>query len=634
MVERAQGDADERERQLTNFTAHIVGELEEDDGIETNLSFQIYAKAEEREKCFRISPQGFEAMTWPMEQLGARAVLLPGPGVKDHVRAAIQLLSGAPLRTRAYKHTGWREITPGEWAYLHGGGAIGLAETTGPAGATVPISEASARSTLPVMHLANDLAKFVLPEPPTIEASRIAIQASLALLRLGPEVVCYPLFAAIWRAACGFQVPDFSIHLAGPSGVFKSELAALAQQHFGAGMNARNLPGTWSSTENALEAIAFAAKDALLVIDDYVPSGPSREVQRLHLRSDRVLRAQGNNSGRQRMRADGSLRPTRMPRGLIISTGEDTPPGQSLRGRMLILEITKGDIPVDRLTLCQKDAANGLYAQALSAFLSWLAPRWEEERSNWRARVERIRDEIMNRNYNTQHQHRRTPEIASNLGGGWMLFLQFARDAGVLSYGEVEDLGHRGLAALMQVANQQVHQQAVSEPAIRFGELLAAALASGKAHVANTRGGRPSNALAWGWRTATSLEVLDEVRAESSGNRHMDWQPQGTRIGWVDEASEALYLIPDSAYNVARRLGEEGGEGLTVTSHTLWKRLRDKGILLSVDRARETLTIRRVLEGTQRQVLHLDAASPIWENPDTSDIPSVEDADLLKHNEA
>ena len=44
-------------------------------------------------------------------------------------------------------------------------------------------------------------------------------------------------------------------------GTFKTELAALAQQHYGAGLDARHLPGSWSSMGNSLEALAFAAKD-------------------------------------------------------------------------------------------------------------------------------------------------------------------------------------------------------------------------------------------------------------------------------------------------------------------------------------------------------------------------------------
>jgi uncharacterized protein (DUF927 family) len=73
----------------------------------------------------------------------------------------------------------------------------------------------------------------------------------------------------IWRAVLGGG--DLALHLSGPSGVFKSELAALAQQHFGAALDRTHLPGSWTSTDNALEGLAFAAKDALLTVDYFAP---------------------------------------------------------------------------------------------------------------------------------------------------------------------------------------------------------------------------------------------------------------------------------------------------------------------------------------------------------------------------
>src|SRR5439155_20019622 len=130
-----------------------------------------------------------------------------------------------------------------------------------------------------------------------------------------------------------------------------------------------HLPASWRSTANAIEALAFAAKDSILVVDDFAPSGDAYAVARLHKEADALLRAQGNAAGRQRMRADATLRPHRPPRGLLLSTGEDVPRGQSLRARLLILELVAGDIDVSRLGACQRVAAEGTYALALSAFV-------------------------------------------------------------------------------------------------------------------------------------------------------------------------------------------------------------------------------------------------------------------------
>src|SRR5262249_24070742 len=146
-----------------------------------------------------------------------------------------------------------------------------------------------------------------------------------------------------------FGEADFALHLAGETGALKSELAALHQQHFGATMNRLQLPGAWSSTGNALESLAFQAKDTLFVIDDFAPQGSGADVARYHAAADRVFRAAGNHAGRSRLDSTAKLREPKPPRALILSTGEDIPRGQSVRARLLILELPKGSINVSHL---------------------------------------------------------------------------------------------------------------------------------------------------------------------------------------------------------------------------------------------------------------------------------------------
>ena len=200
-----------------------------------------------------------------------------------------------------------------------------------------------------------------------------------------------------------------------------------------AGLDARNLPASWSSTGNALEGVLFAAKDALVVIDDFCPTGSSADVQRYHRDADRVFRAQGNRSGRQRMRADATLRPTKPPRGLAISTGEDTPRGQSLRSRVGVLEVGPSDVDWARLTACQADARDGVYARALVGFVGWLAPRYDEVRERMRADLDALRTVAY-----TDGQHRRTPGIVADLAYGLKLFLAYAVDVGAVTDDEAE----------------------------------------------------------------------------------------------------------------------------------------------------------------------------------------------------
>jgi hypothetical protein len=210
-----------------------------------------------------------------------------------------------------------------------------------------------------------------------------AIRASLRFLSVAPERISLPLLAAVYRAPLGNV--DFSVFLAGPSGVFKTALAALCQQHFGAEMDAAALPAHFGSTAGALEELAFAASDALLVVDDFVPVEGAGQGE-VRGTAERLFRAVGNRQGRGRMGGAGRLRMPRPPRALLLATGEQVPRGRSLRARLLIVELRPGEVDRSVLSQCQNVAREGQPAAAMAAFLSWIAGRWEELQQRRQAR--------------------------------------------------------------------------------------------------------------------------------------------------------------------------------------------------------------------------------------------------------
>src|SRR5262249_382680 len=154
-----------------------------------------------------------------------------------------------------------------------------------------------------------------------------------------------------------------------------------------------------------------------------------------------LFRGQGNHAGRQRMRADATLRPARPPRGLVLSTGEDIPRGQSLRARLLVLEVSPGDFgpapprPNPALSACQRDAEGGKYAAALAGFLRWLAPQYEVIRGRLRAEAIELRDRAR-----AAGQHARTPGIIADLSLGLRYLLDFAQAVGACTDQERADL--------------------------------------------------------------------------------------------------------------------------------------------------------------------------------------------------
>jgi len=552
---------------LTNFRARIVGELVRDDGAETQRLFEIEAGLKRRTSRFSLSASKFMRMDWPAEHLGAAAVVSPGFGLRDHARAAIQELSGPDIPERvAFAHLGWREVG-GAWHYLHAGGAIG------PNGAVADVD----------VDLPAELSAYRLPAPPEGEELRAAVRASLRLLEVAGDKVSVPVFCMIWRAPLGES--DFSGYLVGRTGMYKTSVSSLAQSHYGAKMDFGNLPADWKSTANYLEALAFAAKDVVLTVDDLVPRGSRAEDSRLQRDADRLLRGQANRSGRGRLRSDSTPRPPKPPRGLIVATGEDLPRGESLGARLFVVEFRKGDVDVPALTACQADATGGLYASAMAGYVRWLASRYEEVSAHLSDELRALRAAATR-----PGMHPRTPDITANVALGLRYFIAFARNVDALTDTEAEALWERGWTALTEVAAQQAAHIGAAEPAGLFLRLLSAAITSGRAYVEAPDGGGPANPQTWGWR---------EKRGE--------WQPQGNLVGWLD--GEQLYLQPDASFAAAQAVGKATGEEITVTPTTLSKRLHDRKLLASVEEERGRLKVRRMLAGTRRAVLHLRAES-------------------------
>jgi hypothetical protein len=261
-------------------------------------------------------------------------------------------------------------------------------------------------------------------------------------------------------------------------------------------MNRLHLPGAWSSTGNALEVLAFLGKDALVVIDDFAPQGNSTDVARYHASADRVFRAAGNNAGRSRLGSTAKLREPKPPRALILSTGEDIPRGQSIRARLLILELSKNSIDSGALTKCQNDAHLGRFAEAMGAYVRWLAIHYDELRD----RFEKLTADYRSRALRDS-THARMPDIVANLQAGFELFLEFCVDSDVIDNAKRDSLKNRCWSAISKAAETQSKHQMETEPAIRFVESVRSLLSSGRCHLEARGSGEPSNSPgSCGWR--------------------------------------------------------------------------------------------------------------------------------------
>jgi hypothetical protein len=568
---RPSGD-DEQVIRLCNFTAEIVSEVIADDGQTEQGELLIRGTREDGTSFpeLRVPLNRFDGLQW-VSRWGVRAILFAGQGSRDRVREAMQRMSPEVVQRREYTHPGWRRID-GQWCFLTQGAVIGADGAVG--GIVVRLSGSASRLQLPV--------------PPGKTAAGEAVTAVLGLLDLAPDRLIVPLLGGVFRSLLNQSAQaDVVLFLTGASGALKSELAALMQRFFGPAFERTALPASWASTTNALERIAFDFKDCLLVIDDFAPSGSPIDVRRYHQVAERVIRGAGNVAGRERMQADGTVRPSLPPRGILLGTGEDVPTGYSIRARMLVLHVGTGDIDGDRLKAWQLGPGREIPSRMLAGYVRWLAGRMDQLKTDLGLEVDRLRTELQ-----ATGTHARTPEALASLGAAWRLWIAFARETGAVSHHDGVLLWERVRAALVEVAAAQAALLAQEHPVERFLELLAGAIAAGAAHVAGPAGDEPKTPQAWGW----------QERITGSGDfTRQEWQLRGRGVGWLDETG--LYLEPQAVYQAVQHFAQ--GTGITVTAPTLWKRMEEGGLLQSTARDRGTRYVRRTFAGARRKVIHL-----------------------------
>jgi hypothetical protein len=528
---------------LCNFKARITEELLLDDGLEQHRAFEIFGRLATGEKFskIRVPIAKFGSMNWVSEEWGGKAIVYAGQNNRDYLREAIQQRSSkAPCR-RVFVHTGWRQLD-GKQVYLSANGALGQERVE--------------------VDLGPELRRYRLPRE--IRNPKAAMKASLRLLDVAPLSVTVPLLAAMYRAPLSSALPvDHCLWLEGATGSLKSTIAALFLCHFGK-FDREHLPGAWSSTANLLEKRAFALKDVPYVIDDYAPN--ALDAREMEGKAARVIRSQGNRSGRERLKSDLSDRPTFRPRGLIVSTGEGHPPGHSLLARVLLIEVTRPTVNLTVLSQAQRDA--GELRHAMAGFIRWLGRNWPTRRQLSK-RFEKVRDKARKAS-----AHLRVPELIANLWIGFELALEYAQDVGACSVKRVKRLRKKGWKVLLRAGCEQARAVTDERPTLRFLRVLQTVVLQKHAVL------HPKS---------TSLQSAEDGT--------------GTFIGWRDD--EHLYLLPDATYKEVNRFCRDEGEPFPVRE----KRIRKDLLLQKIsepDAGRTTASVN--VGGKTRRVLRLRRA--------------------------
>jgi hypothetical protein len=455
--------------------------------------------------------------------------------VREYLREAIQEQSSNIVTRQVFTHTGWR-IVGGRHVFLTATGAVGCG------GVEVDLDPGLVRYGLPAK----------------VEDPVEAFRTSLELLTIAPFNVTVPLWAAAYRAPLFTTLPaDLSLWLEGPTGSLKSTLAALFLCHFG-NFDRGHLPGSWGSTANALEHRAFVLKDVVFVIDDYAPRA-GLDDRDLQGKAARLLRAQGNLSARSRLRADTSERPDMPPRGLIVATGEQHPPGQSVLARTVVLELDRGEIDFEGLDRAQTEAHR--LPHAMAGYVEWLALEMVTLTEFLPTRFAAARAHA-----NTPGMHLRVPEHVAHLYVGAEMGLEYGLAIGAITTRMTDVYKRLMWEALVEVARGQGRLVAEERPTLRFLRLLATLVMQRRVELAEREAG---------------------VAMSRAGTEF---------IGWYDDAR--LHLVSEAAFGAVNRFARDSGSSFPISEDRL-KRELSKESLSEHDPDRLLKTV-RIGAGTKK----------------------------------
>lgn len=443
-------------KQIANFTAAITREVTEDDGVTVTKLFTVTGKLATGVilPTANVKASDWNDKTWVTENWGARAVVEAGRDSWGHTVAAIQKASN-PTTAVTYTHTGWRKVED-KMAYLFPGGSIGCAD------ADVRNPDDGARYGFPTGAV-------------TKEKTDAAVRRSLDIISVGEPTVSVPVLSAAYTAPLSSLLGvDFGVWVPGASGSCKSGLAGVIACHFGT-FSYCSLPASWTSTVNSIEGFLFRAKDVLAVVDNYIPGdrdGPAKV--------NRIVQQIGDRSSRGRLTKTSDAMPSRPPRGLMLATGEDVPIGSSdsTVGRLLVVRVKAGDIPVEKVIAASKDAED--YGVAMRAYLTWFQADYETNVADLGRRRMATQDGIARALQGTA-LHPRTVRNVATLAVGMMNFMYFARDTGAITPERYEHIRETISASFCQVARAQASYRENATPAQKYMSTLKALLLQGTA---------------------------------------------------------------------------------------------------------------------------------------------------------
>ena len=517
-------------QKLANFDAEIKSEVTKDDGVDRTINYIIEGKLKNIDlPQVEVVADKFASMNW-MYNWGARAIIEPGPAIKDCVRHYIQYNSNAAMHT-CFTHTGWRQIG-NEWFYLTGSGAIGAENVS--------------------VELSRELRKYNLPLETISKEDEIeSIQAGLSFLDIGKKEVTYSLHAITHLAPLVTilnQMPNFSGYLLGGTGLYKTTISGVCLSFFGDFGSISTLPN-FSDTANSIERRSFILKDTLMVLDDYHPSAQKAEALKTESTAQRIIRAYSNRTGRGRLNYDSTDKGRYEPRGMLLITGEDLVTLQSTLARVMVVEVSKGDIYKDKLTEIQGKLDSLPYSMA--SYISWIKDNMDTIKAGFPNRFSSLRADACQ-----EGMHNKLPEQVAYLAFSIETVCSWLIAKDVIDEEKSKRIFDEAWDVFIDQALSQSRRINNENPVQKFIDILQTLITQEKVNLVDKE---------------RMTKHYNAEKFEGLGGDH------GEIIGYVD--NQYCYLLPTAMWRTIQMFCRDEGGHFPIGKNTLYKMLNDQGLI-------------------------------------------------------
>ncbi len=466
-------------------------------------------------------------------------------GMAGHLRPAIKLLTRAHNRVkqiRRFERTGW-----------HAGRFL------------IPGREPADS----VISLDAKLAYRISPEADLKQGLAALADLVEALNPRRTTVALTGLFVGPLAAPAGWDSERFAQCLVGPTGSLKTSHMQTGMCIFGDFLTDNSLL-KWGEGATRYSVLKYSTKahDLPLLVDNFKPTTGDGSPGFTNLVHNLV-----EGTDRDRLTRAGELRPPAAIRSWPTFTAEDVPADDPATIARLLVVRYKWDARGENERLARAQAAAGHLPAVGGAWLTWLES--DEGQRIARAAGEQFiatRGAWLRQLTTAAQQTPNAARIASNLAINqltWWVLRQHPTIGPVL---EPYTAQHEG--GLIDVANDMIKRTRIAREAVRFLATVAELLISGRCVLA-TKGVRSN-------------------------------EPPDRMIGWRDDKTETVYLLPDVAKKEVLKVLGPDGLGI-LSDNALHEQIADMGLIASHDPDRLTKVARVEPGGKTVRLLHLHA---------------------------